>query len=235
MSEQAGKPKSAAWKTWHAWGRDAAELLREKGVDVNNMTLATQQRIDAMVVAKAHAESMDQPKIMMTFHYPTSIFFNGHGGSKGDALEVALPRHIVIGKLHIPFADGSLLMIQSPTEEALLAANYVKMLLEAPDLAAAMGIDSSRLKAVKQIAALVESASRAVPIEKEEVPGILGQMASLGRQSVGPCVQINCSQEMATANQAVGIMLDFLQRPTDTVTMSTDQMIRHEFGGAAAQ
>lgn len=234
MSEQANKPKTAAWKTWHAWSRDAAELLREKGVDLNKMTLETQQRIDAMVVAKAHAESIDQPKIMMTFHYPMGIFFNEHGGLVGDALEKALPKQIVIGKLHIPFSDGSLLMIHSPSEETLLAASYIKMLMQAPDLASAMGIDSKRIAAVKQVAALVESASRAVPLEREDLRAVLSQMAHLGRQAPVPCVQINCSQEMATPNQAVGILLDFLQRPTDTVTLSADQMIRHEFGAQAS-
>lgn len=230
MAKKTKASKSDALRTWISWARNAVELLREKGVDFSVPSNELTRRVDTLVIARAYAESLEKPKIQMRYEYPLEMFLRKAGEPLCDPFERSLPQSIEIVKMFIPFADGSVLLLQMPSEETIQCGTYLKMLSSNPSMAKMMGADAERLGALKEIVDLALAPSRVNPLDPEQVDHFVQRESAIASMPVEPMVQVNLASSKITASQAVAVLMDFLQSPTDTITASVDQLIAHEFG-----
>ena len=204
------------------------EVLREKGVDFSEPSAELNRRVEAVIIARAHAEAMDKPKIQLCYEYPMELFLKKAGGPRFDAFERGLPASIEIAKLYIPFVDGSTLLVQTPSEATLQCGLYVELLGQSARLRNLMGVDHDRLAALAEISSLVK-ANKMAALSSAEVRQTLdrdSQIFTLG----GPTVQVNFSGERLSGKQAVDLLRDFFKSPTDTVGGSLERLLAQEFG-----
>jgi hypothetical protein len=229
------KPKQTqAARTRDLWARQVAQSLRDKGVDLERASVEINRRIDAAVAARAYHESADHPKIQLDFEYPMRLFLEPTGGARGDVFEAGLPASIRISKLYVPFGDGSVLLVQTPNQDAVMAAQYISMFIESKPLRELMDVDSRRLAPLRQIVAAGQISARVGALDPEEVQQMLQAEASAGGKGLeGPLVRINLAAKSATVNQAVGALMEFFDHPTDTISASTSQWLAREFGARA--
>lgn len=230
MSKKTKAPKCDSVKTWISWGKHAVESLRDKGVNLSRPSTELNRRVDAMVVSRAYAESLDKPKLQLRYEFSMELFLRKAGGERCDSFERSLPSCVEITKLFIPFADGSVILVQTPSEETVQCGIYLKMLTENPVVAELMGADGERLGALKEVVDLALVSNRCAALDAGELKKFMEHqmvVASLARSTM---VHVNLAPEKIHASQALGILLDFLQSPTDTVTASVDAFITQEFG-----
>lgn len=221
--------KSAAMRTWVHWGRHAVELLREKGVNLEKPEAGANRQLEDLIVARAYAESMDKPKIHLRYEYPIEMFLNKRGAPRGDAFECALPSTIDMTKLFIPFQDGSVMLVVSPSEETIQCAKYIKLFANNPDLAQIVGVDAIRLANLKEIVDLVDNSSRVAALTKMELSQYIDREKQATYHGAQPAIRINLATESVSSAYAVGVLLDFFDHPSDTVTNSVEQLIASEF------
>lgn len=229
MSKKSSNNSDAA-KTWMAWGRHAVDSLRSKGLEFNGAPSAELTRkVDSMVMSRAYLESNDKPKIHLRYEYPMELFLKKAGQPRLDGFERSLPAFVEITKLFIPFTDGSALLLQMPSEDTIQCADYIKMLTETPEIARFMGADSNRLRALKEVVDLVFEANRVAALDAEDLSKYLAREALGSGLAKGARVQVNLASEKISLAKSVGLLLDFFQTPTDTVSVSVEQFIASEF------
>ena len=229
MSEKT-KTKNDATRTINAWQANAVQLLQEKGVDFSRPTLELGRRIEAMIVARAYAESQDKPKLAFKYEYAPALFTEGRGPGAGESVASFMPRMFIIHKMFIPFSDQSVMVLSAPSQETMMFGKYCAMLGKNESLASSMGIKLGDLRLFKQIMELATESARVAPMSTEEMDGLIARESALSQVGARALVQVNLSPTKVPLNQAMGILTDFLGRPTDTVTHSVEQLIQKEFG-----
>jgi hypothetical protein len=172
---------------------------------------------------------MDKPKIHLRYEYPIEMFLSKRGVPRGDSFEMALPRTIDMAKLFIPFQDGSVMLVVSPSEETVQCAKYIKLFSNNSDLAEIVGVDSLRLANLKEIVDLVENSSRVAALSKAELSQYIDRERQATYRGSQPAIRINLSTEVVSSAYSVGVLLDFFDHPSDTVTTSVEQLIASEF------
>ena len=229
------KSKTFAIKTRDMWANQAAQALRGQGVDLERPTAELNRRIDAAVAARVYHESQDHPKMHLDFEYPMRLFLEAGGGARNDVFEAGLPSSVRVSKLYVPFADGSALLVQTPNEDAILAAKYIKMFVDSAPLRELMEVDAKRLASLRQIVDVGQLAGRVAALDASQIQDMINAEAGAGAKGAqGPLVHINMASSPATVYQAVGALLEFFERPSDTITASTSQWLTREFGAKAA-
>lgn len=233
MSKKVSNNSDAA-KTWITWGRQAVESLGGRGLDSNGgASPELARKVDSMVMARAYIESTDKPKIQLRYEYPMELFLQKAGRAKRDGFELSLPPFVEITKLFIPFADGSALLVQMPSEDTVQCANYIKMLTANPAIALFMGAEPRRLAALKEVVDLVFESNRVAALDPDALSKYLAREAASSGLTKEVMVQVNLASEKISTSQSVGLLLDFFQTPTDTVSMSVTQFIASEFAHKA--
>lgn len=221
------KNKPDALKAWMHWGKNAVELLREKGVDLENPTPALNRRVESMVVARAYAETLDKPKIQLNYEYPIPLFLRGN--DLGDAFESALADSIQVAKMFVPFSDGSVLLVQTPSEHTVKCAAFIFMFENNQGMCDLMGVDATRLSSLHEIVEVVDKSNRLAVLTEAEISAYVEREHSFAGMRNEPQVQVNLSPERIPASQAANILRKFFNRPTDTISCSVDEFIQQEF------
>lgn len=230
MNKPTKTPKHDSFKTWLAWGKNAFDLLRAQSVGLGASALEMNRKVDAMVMERAYAESMDKPKIHLRYEYPLALFFNNEGaGPYLDGFERSLPACVEVSKLFIPFADGSVMLLQSPSEETVQCGLYVKMLCENPVVADFMGADAERLGALREVVDLVATSPRVAALSTDDISKFLAREAAVARLGRGPSVRVNMSANNFPAEEALEVLMAFFRQPSDTVMHSVQRFLHEEF------
>lgn len=228
MSRELKTPKYDAFKTWMAWGRSAMESLREKGVNLEDPPAELNRRVEAAIIARAHTEAMGKPKILLHYEYPIGLFLDQSGGVCFDAFERGLPAAIEIAKLYIPFADGSALLVQTPSELTMQCGMYVELLGANSKFRDLMGVDPGRLAGLAEISLLVK-ANKIAALSAIEVRQALDREFKVSHFGSGPTVQVNFASERLNGQAAVELLRDFFKSPTDTVSGSLEKLLAQKY------
>ena len=229
MAEINKNKKSDAWRTWMSWGKSAVELLQRRGEITETPTAETNAKIEAMITARAHAAAFDKPKIQLRYSYSIDLFLGKAGGPKRDAFEAALPPYIEITRLFIPFTDGSVILINSPSEDTVNCGKYVSLFAKNKEMAKIMKVDDERISALSEIIQLTRNPNGGGALSSEDIENYLVRDMNLSKVGNLVTVKINMSPQAVSITKAGSVLREFFNHPTDTVAYSVEQYLANEF------
>lgn len=216
-------------------GRAAVNRLREKFPEATEREMGGwSARIDEMIAAKAFELAMDKPKMIMSVGYPIEAFLapedtaeTGDRQARADFI-AALPATIELKEFWLPFADGSMLMIATPSEETIACGRFLSELVTNPTAQKLLGIDELGLRKVQEIVGLGVAKKRLLPMNKMELEAWVGakQRQRLAG-GVNASVWVNLSREPISMRTAMGVLLDFVQAPNNSTKNAVDSLIEN--------
>lgn len=224
-----------AKKSLAKWSGQIVEEARKKDPQlVRNNEKFTPILIDRLT-NRTLLEAEFANKILVKAHFPLQAFVRetGHNINSEERSDLALglisclPETIEVNETWIAYADGSMIVVSTPTEPTLSAIRFIEEMSKNKEAAAILGLTGEDIGNAHQLIRMAISNRLLFPYSAKEFSQFMqARLNQYFPEGAEPQYQINMSSEIVPPAEMVRILIEFSESPTDTLKKSTETYLK---------